>query len=315
MNECVFLGGAINIGQKKQGTERAPQWLRDHGLLQILKRKFLTVHDLGDHAEEQSFAQRLDITSKLYSLADYSKRFGEMVYEHLNKDRFVLNIGGDHSLAVGTMAGSLSYNSEIKIIWVDAHADINTPKTSPTMNTHGMPLALAIKHQDFDSFKNEFAFLSPLSTKNIVYIGLRDVDPGEQKILDEKGIKHYTAKDVQHKGIKLVMKEALHYLDPQETCDFHLSLDVDGVDPEYFPSTGTPVERGLELDEAQFIVESLSRTGRLRVMDLVELNPYLGDEIDVALSGKNALSLIESIHIPSIIGSPREASLINDLNY
>lgn len=222
-----------------------------------------------------------------------TKRISEQVYEHAQQGRFVLTLGGDHSIAIGTVAGTAKatrerLGREMAVIWVDAHADINTPEASPSGNIHGMPVAFLTglaeeKREDiFGWLKAE----QKLSLKKLVYIGLRDVDITEKRILREYGIKAFSMHDIDRysghaceeipwsmlifdrDGIGRVMELALGHIG--NDTPIHLSFDVDALDPQWAPSTGTPVRGGLTLREGDYIAECVHETGSLVAMDLVD---------------------------------------------
>jgi arginase len=204
------------------------------------------------------------------------------VYEQARQGRMVLTLGGDHSIAIGTIAGTAKAireryggRKEIAVIWVDAHADINTPETSDSGNIHGMPVAFATglaKSEDRDIL-GWIEDDQLLSTSKLVYIGLRDVDRGEKKILRDYGIKAFSMHDIDKHGIGRVMEMALAHVGTD--TPIHLSFDVDALDPMWAPSTGTPVRGGLTLREGDYIAECVHETGQLVAMDLVEVNPSL----------------------------------------
>ncbi len=212
-----------------------------------------------------------------------TKALSEQVYEHASKGRFVLTLGGDHSIAIGTIAGTSKAVKErlgrdMAVIWVDAHADINTPETSGSGNIHGMPVAFITglanddKEDVFGWIKNEHK----LSLKKLVYIGLRDVDKGEKQILKDHGIRAFSMNDIDRYGIGKVMDMALGWIGSD--TPIHLSFDVDALDPMWAPSTGTPVRGGLTLREGDFIAECVHETGSLVALDLVEVNPSLEEK-------------------------------------
>lgn len=276
------------MGQKKPGTELAGDWLKVRGLSEKLAPMFEDFKDVGNifesinHGEEFELSDKLSIEKKLEKLSNYSERLSQVIFHELAQKRFVLTIGGDHSVATGTLAASLQYNEDIKVLWVDAHADLNTPNTSPSHNTHGMPVAIAMDLVSEVREQRLFNFLPKLKPENVAYIGLRDVDPGERAFLDKFNIKSFDAKDVHELGIEQVLKECKEYLDPNSDCDLHLSFDVDAIDPLYFPATGTPVPEGISLKDGRRIVEFISTETNLISFDLVEINPLLGgkDELD-----------------------------------
>jgi arginase len=212
-----------------------------------------------------------------------TREVSEQVYNHAKDGKLVLTLGGDHSIAIGTVSGTARairerLDKEIAVIWVDAHADINTPETSDSGNIHGMPVAFLTglakeEREDTFGWLKEHHRLSP---KKIVYIGLRDVDKGEKKILREHGIKAFSMHDIDRHGIGRVMDMALGWIGSD--TPIHLSFDVDALDPMWAPSTGTPVRGGLTLREGDFIAECVAETGSLVALDLVEVNPSLDEQ-------------------------------------
>ena len=220
-----------------------------------------------------------------------TKQISEQVYEHAQQGRCVLTLGGDHSIAIGTIAGTAKatrerLGREIAVIWVDAHADINTPETSSSGNVHGMPVAFLTGLAE-EREEDVFGWLRPeqkINLKKLVYIGLRDVDRGERDILRKHGIRAFSMHDVdryeisyaeilsivlraRRHGIGRVMEMALGHIG--NDTPIHLSFDVDALDPQWAPSTGTPVRGGLTLREGDYIVECVHQTGSLIAMDLV----------------------------------------------
>ncbi len=214
-----------------------------------------------------------------------TQKLSEQVYSHAKEGRCVLNLGGDHSIDVGSIAGTAKairerLDREMAVIWVDAHCDINTPETSGSGNIHGMPVAF-LSGLAKDDRPDVFGWLKKehlISLKKLVYIGLRDVDRGEKLILRENNIKAFSMHDIDRHGIGRVMEMALGWIG--NDTPIHLSFDVDALDPLYAPSTGTPVRGGLTLREGDFIAECVHESGCLVAMDLVEVNPTLEPGID-----------------------------------
>lgn len=293
-SECSLIGAAVDIGQPKEGTELAPSWLRVKGFRDVFNKKFSAVHDLGDITAKKS-EENPSLKTKFNQLDAYANQLGRVISEELSKNRFVFTLGGDHSLAAGTLAGTMEFNPDIKVIWVDAHADINTPDTSPSANTHGMPVALAMGLVDHEDAKGKFEWMPRLKPENIAYIGLRDVDPGEQKFIDELGIMAFTAEETKRLGIEKVLELIQEKLDPNSDSDFHISFDVDGIDPSFFPSTGTPVDGGISLDDGKKIIEYFVSTGRLAALDMVEVNPLLGDRDALERTLESSIELISPL--------------------
>lgn len=213
-----------------------------------------------------------------------TQQISRQVYEHSREGRLVLTLGGDHSIAIGTISGTAQATRErlgrdIAVIWVDAHADINTPETSDSGNIHGMPLSFLTNLAAAEGPELPFGWITPeqrISTTKLVYIGLRDVDRGEKAILRKHGIKAFSMHDIDRHGIGAVMDQALGWIG--RDTPIHLSFDVDALDPMWAPSTGTPVRGGLTLREGDFIAECVAQTGCLIALDLVEVNPSLEEQ-------------------------------------
>lgn len=293
--DLSLMGAATDLGQAKPGTEIAPSWLRYKGSTEVLTRKFFNVTDLGDINAASAEEINKEVT-EIQAIAAYNHRLKEVALAELNKGRTLLTLGGDHSIAIGTLAASLIHKPNTKVVWVDAHADINTFETSPSGNVHGMPLAFF-----FDLIKNEeakklFEWVPALNVENLVYIGLRDVDHGEREFIQKLGITSFYAEDVLSLGIDNVLEQTLKQLCPRGNEDVHLSFDVDGLDPKFVPATGTPVPGGLHLMDGQKIINTLMRKTNLISFDLVEVNPLLGSGAeDLELTSESVKALLESI--------------------
>ena len=276
-------------GQCKDGVDAAPDALIDAGLLdQIRDELGYNLH--GDTAVKNYNEMRPASDEPVRGMRNpravsaVTRTLATQVYNQAKEGRMVLTLGGDHSIAIGTIAGTSKairqrLGKEIAVVWVDAHADINTPETSDSGNVHGMPVAFLTglaKSDDkdvFDWLKKDFPDLPALSVTKLVYIGLRDIDRGEKQILREHGIKAFSMHDVDRHGIGRVVEMALAHIGTD--TPIHLSFDVDALDPMWAPSTGTPVRGGLTLREGDFIAECVHETGQLVAMDLVEVNPSL----------------------------------------
>ncbi|CAK7199779.1 Arginase, catabolizes arginine to ornithine and urea [Sporothrix eucalyptigena] len=280
-------------GQCKPGVDAAPSALIESGLLTQLRDEL--GYNLHGDDQVHLYTDLVPASDPDYrgmknprAVSAVTRRIADQVYEHSRAGRLTLTLGGDHSIAIGTIAGTakatrerLGPRGEMAVIWVDAHADINTPETSGSGNVHGMPVAFLT---GIASDKNEefFGWLTPehrLSTTKLVYIGLRDVDAGEKRILREHGIKAFSMFDIDKHGIGRVMEMALAHIGTD--TPIHLSFDVDALDPMWAPSTGTPVRGGLTLREGDFICECVHETGSLVAVDLVEVNPSLAPEQDM----------------------------------
>ena len=237
-----------------------------------------------------------------------ASKLADAVEKSIRDGRFPLVLGGDHSIGVGSLSGILRVRPNVGVIWVDAHADLNTPATSGSGNMHGMPIGLLMDHPtesvDVSTLPGfEFLIDGPrLSPDQIVYIGLRDVDPTERRWIRELGIKAFTMYDIDHYGIGGVMDKTFEHLfkdDPNRPL--HLSYDIDAVDPVLAPATGTTVRGGLTYREAHFVGEAVAQSGNLSSAEIVELNPTLSHGAGGDETFELGLQLITSFMGKSII--------------
>jgi len=303
-NELGVVAVGFSGGQCKPGVDAAPAALIDAGLLDQLRDDlgYVIHHDNIVHAYTEIIpAADPDYRGmkKPRAVSAVTEQLSHQIYEHARSGNFVLTLGGDHSIAVGTISGTAKAirerlgGREIAVIWVDAHADINTPETSSSGNIHGMPVAF-LTGLAREERKDVFGWLKEehmISTKKLVYIGLRDVDRGEKRILRENGIRAFSMHDIDRHGIGRVMEMALGHIGAD--TPIHLSFDVDALDPQWAPSTGTPVRGGLTLREGDYIAESVHETGSLVAMDLVEVNPSL-ETVGASETIRTGCSLVRS---------------------
>lgn len=231
---------------------------------------------------------------KLEHFAGCTQILSEQVESVIRSGRKCITLGGDHSIAVGSIDGHIKADKDVGIIWVDAHADINTNSTSSSGNIHGMPVGLLLKElADYWPYLPGMDWQYPeLNAKSIAYIGLRDVDSLEKLILEKFNILAFGLREVEVYGIKDVVQRALDQIDPLGTKSIHISFDIDALDTLEAPSTGTAVRGGLSLREGIYIMEEVFRTGRLTAVDLVEVNPSIGNDRDVQTTVKAAIHLL-----------------------
>nr|AVZ66193.1 liver arginase [synthetic construct] len=274
-----IIGAPFSKGQPRGGVEEGPTVLRKAGLLEKLKEQECDVKDYGDlpFADIPNDSP-FQIVKNPRSVGKASEQLAGKVAEVKKNGRISLVLGGDHSLAIGSISGHARVHPDLGVIWVDAHTDINTPLTTTSGNLHGQPVSFLLKE-----LKGKipdvpgFSWVTPcISAKDIVYIGLRDVDPGEHYILKTLGIKYFSMTEVDRLGIGKVMEETLSYLLGRKKRPIHLSFDVDGLDPSFTPATGTPVVGGLTYREGLYITEEIYKTGLLSGLDIMEVNPSLG---------------------------------------
>ncbi|CAK9817221.1 Arginase, hepatic [Anthophora plagiata] len=291
-----IIGVPFEKGQHKRGVAHGPEVIRSAGLIQELESLGLDVKDYGDIFYKAKNVLGVSNMSHLGDIAGCNNCLSDQVQNVLKEGRRVLTIGGDHSLGVGTIDGHVKAKKDVGVIWVDAHADLNTNKTSESGNVHGMPVALLTSElADYWPHLPGMDWQQPmLSIRNVAYIGLRSVDRYERLVIEKFGITAFGMEDVERYGIHDVVYMALNKIDPNETKSLHVSFDIDSLDPLEAPCTGTPVRGGLSLREAVHLMEVLYRTNRLNAMDLVEVNPYIGNQRDVQLTIEAAIRIIQA---------------------
>ena len=292
-----LIGAPMSHGQPISGTDRGPQLLRLAGLENALKSLDWTVVDDGDlnMMSLEGSPQSPGIPKNLESVAHGNSVLYDAVKDAVNASEFPVVMGGDHSVALGSVAAVLKARPETGIIWVDAHADINTPITSPSGNMHGMPVSFLMKLEGTQGF-DELQWMKDVPTlkpDQIAYVGLRDIDEDERNVLRQSGIESiFTMHEVDKYGISRVMEEVLGRL---EGRPLHVSYDVDAVDPMFAPATGTVVRGGLTYREAFYVAESIAETGMLGSVDMVEVNPLLASGEEANETVKLGLRLIEAL--------------------
>ncbi|XP_054160904.1 arginase-1-like [Oppia nitens] len=332
-----IIGAPTAAGQSRSpGVQLGPRVLRDARLIQQIQQLGHDVRDYGDIGGDNDVDHQLStdddnqsttISSRLKNerqVQDFCGQLASMVLKVRSDDnRLPLIIGGDHSVAIGSITGNSGDGSggdgdDLCVIWVDAHADINTARTTTTGHFHGMPVSFLIRQvgQQYGDPNADCLVgrsLRPsIDAQNIAYIGLRDLEPCELKILNDLGIRHFSMADIDRLGIYEVVARALAAVNPRLDRRIHCSFDVDSVDPSQAPSTGTPVAGGLTLREAQVIGEEIGRTGRLAGLDFVELNPQIGSASDVRLTIDTSVSIILSFLGKSRLLTNRDQLSLSD---
>jgi arginase len=209
------------------------------------------------------------------------ERLADLVERAMEDDRMPLVLGGDHSIAAGTVGGVAGYyrrsHRSIGLLWIDAHADMNTPESSPSGNVHGMPLACCLGRGPAE-LVNIRGFSPKVDPAHVALIGIRDVDLAERNVVAETGVRAFTMRDIDERGMRSVMDEALSIV-TRGTAGFHLSLDMDFVDPEFAPGVGTPVRGGATYREAHLSMELICDSGHMLSLEVVEVNPVI-DEVN-----------------------------------
>ncbi|MCZ2259287.1 arginase [Sporosarcina sp. G11-34] len=274
-----IIGVPLDLGQSRRGVNMGPSAIRYAGAVARLEAIGHEVIDEGDIDVDVTELVE-DNNSGLKNLDEVikaNKRLAQKVEEVVDSGNFPLVLGGDHSIAIGTLAGLAKKYNNLGVIWYDAHADMNTAETSPSGNIHGMPLAVSmgLGHSSLVNLHSEGQKVKP---ENIVIIGARSVDPGERLLIKEKGVKVFSMHEIDRYGMSAVMDEALAYLRSKEVDGVHLSLDLDGLDPLYTPGVGTPVPGGISYRESHLAMEMLDAAGVITSVEFVEVNPILDEK-------------------------------------
>lgn len=297
-----IIGVPLDLGASRRGTDVGPSALRIAGLGAALRRMGYEVALEEDIPAPAMETRRSEDKHARYKpqILDVCTRLAKRVKEVVDAGDFPLVLGGDHSIAMGTVAGTAAHFHEteqsIGLIWFDAHGDMNVPESSPSGNIHGMPLAHLLGKGD-DDLKNILGFSPKVKPENVALIGIRAIDAGERKIIRDSGIHAFTMREIDEHGMAAVARRALEVVN-DGTAGFHVSFDVDGCDPTVIPGSGTLVPGGVSFREAHLLLEYCADNGRLLSMEIVELNPFL-DERNI--SAKRALELILSAMGKSIL--------------
>lgn len=279
MDNIKILGIPFDFGQDHIGVRLAYEYLKSIGLKTILS-SIVPIQEMISLSlplkKEEELCHSKIKHKKLCSYANHL--ISEQIQSMDLSSSFLLNIGGDHGAALGTIHGILKHRPETIVIWADAHGDINTPATSSTGNFHGMPLAFLLNEAQDEDFLWMKRKLLP---RNLIFFGPRDLDPGEKAIIKRLGIFYFSSDEINSRGTKEILDSALKVVDPLGEKPIHLSFDIDICDANDMPSTGTRVSIGPTLHEVFNLGKFLAKTKRLRSMDIVELNPLIGNESEV----------------------------------
>jgi arginase len=266
------VGVPMDLGADRRGVDMGPSAIRYARLKESLERLGLTVTDHGNLRVPVPESATIDEQNAKYFpiIKAVCDELADIVERVVRQGAFPLVLGGDHSIAMGTIAGIARARGKAPgVIWVDAHGDINTPLTSPTGNVHGMPVHFALEQHAVDPAR-------------MAFIGLRDVDDGEKRTIRELGVKAFTMADVDRLGMSRVVDEALAIVADGENS-VHVSFDMDGVDPQEAPGVGTPVRGGITYREAHLLMEGVAASGTLGSLEITEINPILDRENQTAI--------------------------------
>jgi len=284
-----IIGVPMDLGASRRGVDMGPSALRVAGLQARIKQLGHQVEDIGNisvkQPEEMSYGEKR--AKYLAEIADACKDLGAIVEKSLEESMLPVVLGGDHSIAAGTLAGIAAYfkkkEKKIGLIWLDAHGDINTPESSPSGNVHGMPLAAAMGYGAMELVELQ-GFKPKVEPQNISLVGIRDLDTQEKKLAKKSGVHVFTMRDIDERGMREVMSDALKYA-MDDTDGISVSLDMDFVDPSDAPGVGTPVRGGVTYREAHLAMEMIADTEAMASLEIVEINPVIDEHNRTALLG------------------------------
>ena len=275
----TILGVPLGYGASMAGVDIGPAALRVARLQQRIERLGYPVRDLGDMRLERPHTVPLSDEKLKYvrEISSACEQLADEVEAILQADQLPLVIGGDHSIAIGSFAGAASYfkqrNQTLGLIWFDAHADINTPETTPSGNIHGMPLAVLLGHGT-PELTNVAGFSPKLDPRMCVHVGARDIDPGERELIKKTGLRFFTMREIDERGMSACMDDAIK-IASRGTAGYGVTFDVDALDPGDAPGSGTLVRGGLTYREAHLGMEKIAEAGGMRYLEVVEINTAL----------------------------------------
>lgn len=286
-----LIGVPTTYGCGKNGAQYGPDKLREFGLYDILSvnHRVLDTGDVNIPRLREDFIE--NETIYVEPLIKIFETLAHTTYLSLANGHFPIVIGGDHSISIGSIAGASRAAEELAVVWIDAHGDINTFDTSPTLNIHGMPLATSMGY-GYPKLTEIYFKERKVDPKNVYHIGGRDIDPGEWDLINQLDLDFYTMEKIEELKLENIVNTILDDIKNSTATNVHLSFDIDCLDSSLVPGTGTPVSNGLTMEQGKYILEKFLKSGLVTSMDFVELNPLLdNDEITIT----NCVELINHI--------------------
>lgn len=292
MRKLSIVGMPMDLGQMRRGVDMGPSAIRYAGVNEKLRELFDEVKDLGDISvgRPETIIDEQTNLRNLQLVAEKSELLATEVDKVIRSGAFPLVLGGDHSIAIGTLAGVSKNYQNLGVIWYDAHGDLNTAETSPSGNIHGMPLAVSVGI-GHPLLTEVGGYRPKVKPEHIVIIGARALDEGERTLIKKKGIKVFTMHEIDRLGMTRVMEDTIQYLQSR-TDGVHLSLDLDALDPHDAPGVGTPVQGGISYRESHLAMEMLAESEMVTSAEFVEVNPILDERNKTA---KTAVALMGSL--------------------
>lgn len=274
----TVLGVPLDLGVSKLGVDMGPTAIRYAGIFEALSFAGLEYVDAGDLDVVRNFAldhlpPREREKAKLDEVIRVSGELATRVGNARRRGELPLVLGGDHSTAIGSIAGVASTCERLGVLWIDAHPDANTPQTSPSGNIHGMPLAISLGHGNPD-LVNCAGFAPKVRPEDVCIVGARDIDPGEAAFLRQHGIRHFTTYDIQNMGLHPVMDQALETVS-RRTDAVYVSFDTDVIEGAVAPGTGIVTRGGLSYREISYVMQYLGQNLEFAALDVIEVNPLL----------------------------------------
>jgi arginase len=284
-----IIGVPMDLGQSRRGVDMGPSALRVAGLQSRLKQLGHSVEDIGNmpvrQPEEQPYGEKR--AKYLHEIAEACRGLAEMTEKTLAEGFFPLVLGGDHSIAIGTCSGVSGFfrkqSKKIGYLWLDAHGDMNTPESSPSGNVHGMPLASLIGY-GAPELVELLGFKPKVEPRNVAIVGVRDLDAKERRLVKESGVHAFTMRDIDERGMREVMSEALRFA-MDDSDGIAVSLDMDLIDPADAPGVGTPVRGGITYREGHLAMEMIADSEAMASLEVVEINPVIDLHNTTALLG------------------------------
>ena len=280
-SRIAIIGAPMDLGAGRRGVDMGPSAVRVANLNERVASLGYKVEDLGNiHVvQAESVESGTPSARYLHEIAATCTRLANMVESAVDQGTFPIVLGGDHSVAIGTVSGLSQHQrkrgKKIGLVWIDAHADMNTPGTSPSGNVHGMPLACCIGMGP-EELTSIYDYAPKVEPANVAVIGLRSVDADERKNVQRAGVHAYTMRDIDERGLRAIMQEAMEVAN-DGTEGFHLSFDMDAVEPHEAPGVGTPVKGGMTYREAHLAMETICDCDRMLGLEIVEVNPVIDE--------------------------------------
>ncbi|HMQ22430.1 MAG TPA: arginase [Planctomycetota bacterium] len=291
-----LIGVPMDLGADRRGVDMGPSAFRSAGFSAAVRRLGYEVRDFGNIEVATPEVRQFGRSNAKYldEIVEACDALRAAVLQALEAGEMPIVVGGDHSIGAGTVAGVAEYHKKhgqpIGLLWIDAHADMNTPESSPSGNVHGMPLSACLG-LGAPELTGLGGFRPKVDPQHVVLIGIRALDRREKEIVHRSGVHAYTMRDIDERGIAVIMREAFEYLG-NGTAGYHVSLDVDGLDPDIAPGVGTPVRGGISFREAHLLMELVADDGRALSFEVAEINPILDHRnktaeiaVDLFLSG------------------------------